>query len=767
MLRILALTLSLSLSTRAAKVKNPAVPMAPPQALAESAAPSLTAADLAPSLPGPAGQAAQALFGAGKYRQALPALEALPPSPAARYLAALCLLHLDREAEAAARFTALASALPALAGRCQFHAGGAYEDAGQLADAERAYAAVSPDEVVWGPAQLGLARVRWARRDARGALSALAPLANRPWQSPGQDLQAQALVFMARVAQASGLREVARDAELLLWAEHPLARISDAALAGAERLGLKAPSELIALRRAEVLLDANRNDRALDALAPLLGAWKLPSPHACLAHFLYGKGLRKERKHQAALDALAPVIAQCRALPALRVRALYVAGSSGSIVDPAQGTAAYAALAHDYPSHRYADDALFFAADIAQKRGDVSGARRWLRKLADDPAYRDGDMRPEGMFRLAWLDRQGKEAPAALAVLSRIINEYAASRPAQAIRAEYWRARTLAEVGEHGAARLGLLALLRAHPTSYYALLARSRLGDDPGSVAIERAVEVLPRAAPAVFQPGLLARSDHFRAALALLRMGLGEEASDELMAVPRAPLRADASDALPLLVELLARAGNARAAQAVARTELAHAFSGALTPWNLGLWQAAYPLAFRPDVERACRAAKVPPDLFQALIREESALDPHVVSWAGAVGLSQLMPSTARSVARQMHLRAPITVASLQSPALNLSLGAHYVGSLLERFHGNPALALASYNAGAGAVRRWLRAHGDDDLDAFVEEIPIAETRGYVKRVLQTFNVYQLLYSHRAAARLPRQPLPALAGKTVAAAP
>ena len=244
-------------------------------------------------------------------------------------------------------------------------------------------------------------------------------------------------------------------------------------------------------------------------------------------------------------------------------------------------------------------------------------------------------------------------------------------------------------------------------------------------------------------------------------------EEAADELVVVPREPLRHDEGDPLRLVVELLARSGNARAAQAIARTELQGELSGAPSAASLGLWMAAFPLAFRPEVQKSCGLVKVEPDLFQALIREESALDPHVISWAGAVGLSQLMPQTARGVARDLKLRERIDLDSLQNPELNLRLGSAYVGQLLKKFSGNPALALAAYNAGSGAVGAWLRDRGTEDLDAFVEEIPIAETRGYVKRVLQTYNVYQLLYGRRAEARLPRATLPAPRAKVPPVAP
>jgi soluble lytic murein transglycosylase len=141
---------------------------------------------------------------------------------------------------------------------------------------------------------------------------------------------------------------------------------------------------------------------------------------------------------------------------------------------------------------------------------------------------------------------------------------------------------------------------------------------------------------------------------------------------------------------------------------------------------------------------------------MREESALDPAVVSQAGAVGLTQLMPATAAEVAKRLRI-GPITPTTLVDPAINIRIGAAYLGELLARYGRQPALALAAYNAGGGAVGRWLEARGGLELDEFVEEIPIDETRGYVKRVLRSFAAYRLL-----SADLDREPLDLLPSAT-----
>ena len=151
---------------------------------------------------------------------------------------------------------------------------------------------------------------------------------------------------------------------------------------------------------------------------------------------------------------------------------------------------------------------------------------------------------------------------------------------------------------------------------------------------------------------------------------------------------------------------------------------------------------MLFRSAIARVAKSSSIPPDLLQALMREESALDPCALSSTGALGLTQVMPATARALARKLKIKGYQT-ASLYDPETNIRIGGTYLGELYARFQ-HPALALASYNAGPGAVSGWMKARGTLPLDAWVEEIPLDETRGYVKRCLRSFAAYQYLYSN-----------------------
>lgn len=133
----------------------------------------------------------------------------------------------------------------------------------------------------------------------------------------------------------------------------------------------------------------------------------------------------------------------------------------------------------------------------------------------------------------------------------------------------------------------------------------------------------------------------------------------------------------------------------------------------------------------------------LVNAMIRQESAFNPQAVSSAGARGLLQLMPATAKHVSQKLKIGyAPQKLTS--DTDYNLKLGRAYMGQQVDDFAGSYILAVAAYNAGPGRVRQWLRIYGDPrdpEVDAvdWIESIPFTETRDYVQRVLEGVQVYR----------------------------
>ncbi len=148
-------------------------------------------------------------------------------------------------------------------------------------------------------------------------------------------------------------------------------------------------------------------------------------------------------------------------------------------------------------------------------------------------------------------------------------------------------------------------------------------------------------------------------------------------------------------------------------------------------------FPLNYRPDVEAAAERQALDPALIFALIRQESAFNAYAGSSAGALGLMQLMPKTARQVADELKENWTNDY-NLYIPQLNIKLGSYYFKKLFNQYEGNIALASAAYNAGALKVKSWLPSR-TMPADIWIETIPYKETRGYVASVVMYAMIYQ----------------------------
>ena len=153
-----------------------------------------------------------------------------------------------------------------------------------------------------------------------------------------------------------------------------------------------------------------------------------------------------------------------------------------------------------------------------------------------------------------------------------------------------------------------------------------------------------------------------------------------------------------------------------------------------NAGCWQdltVSYPIAFAATLAPRVQQLDLNLPWVYGLIRAESVFRPNAVSSAGAIGLMQLMPMTGRQVAANLGLVLDHSDALLR-PATNLMLGSAYLSEMLRRFNGSEPLATAAYNAGPQRVNAWLPQNGSLPADVWVDTIPYAETRDYVRRVM-----------------------------------
>jgi soluble lytic murein transglycosylase len=326
----------------------------------------------------------------------------------------------------------------------------------------------------------------------------------------------------------------------------------------------------------------------------------------------------------------------------------------------------------------------------------------------------------EAEFLAGWIAlRQLGRPEEALAHFTAL--EQAATAPISLSRGAYWRGRALRAAQREAEAQAAYRAAA-AHPLTFYGQLGALAAGESEASLRARIAALADPEADPD--HAALWERRELAQAARLLVEIGEPRRARQVLIQL--ADLAPDAVDRA-LAARLAVRLGQHDAAVWIARRVMAR--------HGTVLAEAGWPAPFSPPPE-------VEPALALALMRQESNFETQAVSPAGARGLMQLMPATARAMARE--LGEPSLATRLFEPLANMRLGAAYLAKRIEDFDRAVPLALAAYNAGAHRVREWLDLHGDprvgeiDPLD-WIELIPFNETRNYVMRVIESQTIYQ----------------------------
>jgi soluble lytic murein transglycosylase len=356
-------------------------------------------------------------------------------------------------------------------------------------------------------------------------------------------------------------------------------------------------------------------------------------------------------------------------------------------------------------------------------------ARRALRKgniaLAYKLASEHRQIEGESFADAEWLAgfialRFLKEPKDALNHFTRLYEKV--NFPVSRARGAYWAGRAARDLNHKDAQ--DWFARAAQHITTYYGQLAALELGGKALTQPIPPAPKVAKKIAVAFSQNELT------RAA--------------ELIAASRE------RGHFKTFVRHLARTAKTPADHAQASAIAIRANRPDVTVWaakvslkqGVHLINAGWPRRPLPENRRGLEQS-----ILLALMRQESAFDVQALSWAGARGLMQVMPATARRVAKRIGL--PFSRKRLlDDPRYNMNIGTAYFAQVLERFSGSYVLALTAYNAGPGRARRWLKRNGDfrtGEVDAvdWIELIPFEQTRDYVQRVIENVQIYRALYN------------------------
>lgn len=299
-------------------------------------------------------------------------------------------------------------------------------------------------------------------------------------------------------------------------------------------------------------------------------------------------------------------------------------------------------------------------------------------------------------------------------------------------RGRYWQARALEKLGRPDEAREIYGEMLASSDTSdFYNRRAMARLGVPPVSSEIQLAKADSGDTAPWPSDPSLV------RAKL-LTDLGLDELAQREMELVEG---KASRRDLLALRALVLGRQGKRRGSIALLREAFPALGGPQQSTVPEEILRAYYPLDYEDTIRAAAAANGLPAWLVAGIIRQESAFDPRATSPVGASGLMQLMPATAREVADRLDASYPAD--GLYDPEFSIELGAAYLAQLIKMFDGNVELAVASYNGGPNRIlRMWNEAGPDPELDDFVENMDLDESRDYVKRIMVLADSYRQLY-------------------------
>lgn len=354
-----------------------------------------------------------------------------------------------------------------------------------------------------------------------------------------------------------------------------------------------------------------------------------------------------------------------------------------------------------------------FLARWAVSAGKTSEAY----KIARDHRVTSGVGLTEGEFLAGWIalryQNDGKTA------LKHFTKLHAAARfPVSQARGAYWAGRAAEAIGDRKAAR-AWYEKAASIPVTYYGQLAAEKLDAEsrPGWPST-------PKASPAERRE--FERSELTRVARLLNEVGAyGRVKPFLLRQVAKAKTPAEHGLAAEFALSL------DRPDLAVSLAKRSSQLAGVLLP-EYG-WPTV-PFVTGDTPERA---------LIFATIRQESAFEAQAVSRAGARGMMQIIPATAKSVAKRLGLPHS-DHRLLNDPHYNIQIGRNYLAGLIDDYDGSYVLALAAYNAGPSRVRQWIQDNGDPrraDVDVidWIELIPFDETRNYVQRVLENLQVYR----------------------------
>jgi soluble lytic murein transglycosylase-like protein len=409
--------------------------------------------------------------------------------------------------------------------------------------------------------------------------------------------------------------------------------------------------------------------------------------------------------------------------------------------DP-EAIALYDRICDEFPRHHLCDDALFEAGRLSQYLDRHQQARDNFSMVVG--LFPDSEHVPDALWRGAFSAYLMEDYEAAQSPLEHIIAYYGdvqdASELTLGLKAQYWLGTAKLKAGDTDGAKTALQETINRGPLTWYGRLAASRMkeaGLTPHTM--------IPRSTLAATELNDLStlrvpRHKRFEVAAELCRLGLYEDAIGELREQVSIHPVPDRAHEFLAAVYLADRQPNY--AHWIMKKHIDETGPGY---HNLRDWGVAFPVDYMELSHKYGEKFGVSPFLVQAIIRQESGFRAGVSSYAGALGLMQLMPGTARYTERQfMKGGGRLHRSHIVQPETNVRLGTMYIRIQTAFAADHIPLALAGYNAGPAPLESWFARYGERELDAWVESITYREARGYVRKVFTSYVTYAGLYGN-----------------------
>jgi soluble lytic murein transglycosylase len=575
------------------------------------------------------------------------------------------------------------------------------------------------------------AEIALALGDADDAVDILDDLVDEEALNAPEEL----LLRLAQALEAAGERENAVKTYLRVYYEFPLSTQSAEAQGGIERLqtfGLIPPERFrLELDRAEQLFAARRWAQSRPAFVALARA--ATADDAELAAIRIAECDYHLDRYRASREALRPYLRGGAREPEAR---FYYLSATRALGDRATYVALARDLITDYPESTWAEETLNNLASHYVTNDDDETADGVFRELLKRfPKGRHAD---RAAWKVGWWAYKHDRFADTAATFETAATAFprADFRPAWL----YWAGRARDQLGQRQTASALYRIVVADYQNSYYGRLASAVLAERR-----EPPVQAIVAGAPPGDKLGPLVPTDAVIRALVAARMydaALNEVEYARRVWGDSAPLQATIAlvrHRRGLEERAAERFADVRGAITTMRRAYPQFMAAGGEQLPPDVLRVIFPLDYWPLIKKYSDLHRLDPYLMTALIAQESTFTADVRSSANAVGLMQLIPSTARSYARKIGVRYSARI--LRQPETNIRLGMRYFRDLMDRF-GAPHYALASYNAGESRIAQWIAERPGYDQDEFVDDIPFPETQNYVKRILGTADDYRRLY-------------------------